>query len=315
MGKVSKLVRPLKVTGRGVGLVSHAGLVLVGRVADAVGLTAGFEAAVGGLPWRRHDPARTLLQLVFTLADGGSCVSDLAGLAGGHGLFGPVASTPTAWRTLERIGPAELRGLDRATASARELAWRADRERTEGFVIDLDATIVTTRADKQDAAPTWKRTYGHHPLLAMDAARREVLALMLRPGNAGSNTAEDHVVVLGEAVAALPAAERAGHQSGEDPDLVQVSGLVRADAGGASHWLTEECRDRNLRFSVGFWVDGAVRDGLLLAQEEDWVPAVEPGGKTRKGAWIQELTRLVPLAGWPSGTRLIVRRERPHPGA
>ena len=138
---------------------------------------------------------------------------------------------------------------------------------------------------------------------------------MLRPGNAGSNTAADHVVVLGDAIAALPADWRAGHDNGDEADLVRVAGLVRADSAGASHWLVEECGHRNLRFSVGYQIDGRVRDGLLLAQEEDWQPAIERDGQRRSGAWVQELTGLVDLAGWPEGTRLIVRRERPHPGA
>jgi Transposase DDE domain group 1 len=315
VANATRLVRSLSVTDRGQGLVSHAGLVWLGRVADATGLTSGFNTAMAALSRRRHDPGRTLLQLVLTLADGGMCVSDLAGLRGTGRLFGPVASVPTAWRSFNRIGPAELRGLDRAVSAAREVAWRATGEEPAGFVIDLDATLVTTKADKQDAAPTWKRTYGHHPLLAMDAARGEVLAVMLRPGNAGSNTAADHVVVLGQALDALPARERAGHQPGDDPGLVRAEGLVRADAGGASHWLVEECGDRNLQFSVGYWIDGRVRDALLLAQEEDWTPAIGAGGGPRPGAFVQELTGLVALAGWPIGTRLIVRRERPHPGA
>ena len=90
--------------------------------------------------------------------------------------------------------------------------WRADPggDRTE-IVIDLDASIITTKADKQDAAPTWKRTYGHHPLFAIDAERGEILAQLLRPGNARSNTAVDHVTVLGAAIDALPEREAAGH--------------------------------------------------------------------------------------------------------
>ncbi len=254
--------------------------------------------------------------MVLALADGASCVSDLAALRDQGRLFGPVASHPTAWRTVDRLGPVELRGLDRAVATARETAWRADpHTASEVLVIDLDATLVTTRADKQDAAPTWKRTYGHHPLLAMDAARGEVLACLLRPGNAGSNSATDHVTVLGAAVDALPAREAAGHRPGDEPTEPIVKVLARADAGGASHWLAEECRDRNIAYSLGFFVDGRVRDALLLTQEEDWAPAVEPGGRRRRGAYVTEITTLVDLAAWPSGTRLVVRRERPHPGA
>jgi hypothetical protein len=147
--KATRLVRPLSVTGGGEGLVSHAGLVWLGRVADATGLAGGFHTAMRALPRRRHDPGRTLLQVVLTLADGGSCVSDLAGLAGSAGLFGPVASVPTAWRSFNRVGPAELRGLDRAVAAAREVAWRAryrGRSRggheVEAYGLDVERRVV-----------------------------------------------------------------------------------------------------------------------------------------------------------------------------
>ena len=176
-------------------------------------------------------------------------------------------------------------------------------------------TLVTTKADKEDAAATYKRTYGHHPVLAMCAETGEVLTVMLRPGNAGSNTAADHVVVLGAAIAQLPEAWRAGHQPGDDPAEATRSVVVRADAAGASHWFAEECRDRNIGYSLGFYIDHRIRDALLLVQEEDWEPAVEPGGRRRAGAEVVELTDLVNLDTWPDRTRLIVRRERPHPGA
>ena len=179
----------------------------------------------------------------------------------------------------------------------------------------IDATIVRTRADKQDAAATYKRTYGHHPLLAMAGDCDEVLAGMLRPGNAGANTAADHVAVLGDAIAALPPVWRAGHQRGDHPDDAPKELVVRADAGGASHWLTEECRARNIRFSPRYQITGRVRDALMMVDDDAWSPAVNAKGTSRPGAEVVELTDLVDLPAWPTGTRLIVRRETPHPGA
>jgi hypothetical protein len=289
----------------------------LGELADAVGLTGGLIDATRALAWRRHRPGRTLAQVVLALADGAGCVSDLAGLRDQQALFGPVPSHPTAWRTFARLGPAELRGIDRAVAAARAVAWAADGDHDDDgpMIIDLDATLVETRADKQDAAPTYKRGYGHHPLLAMDAAKGEILAQMLRPGNAGSNTAEDHVIVLGRALDALPDAYRRGHRPGDPADTVVNDVLVRADSAGATHWLAEECADRNLRYSLGYHITGRVRDALLLVQEEDWLPARDAGGRRRDGAWVIELTPLVDLSAWPPGARLICRRERPHPGA
>jgi hypothetical protein len=316
MGDDISLVRPRTVTGRGEGLASHAGLVWLGGVADAVGLAEGLERATGELGWRRHRPGRTLGQMVLALADGADCLSDLAALRDQPGLFGPVASQATAWRTFDRLGPAELRGIDGAVADARAAAWDADRDGEEaGLIIDIDATLIATRADKGDAAATYKRTYGHHPLLAMIAERGEILAGMLRPGNAGSNTAEDHVVVLSQAIDALPEDWRRGHQPGDPADQTAKELLVRADSAGASHWLAEECQDRNSRFSFGYQITGRIRDALLLVQEEDWVPAHDGDGCRRDGAWVSELSDLVDMAGWPPATRLICRRERPHPGA
>jgi hypothetical protein len=315
VSEATRLVQPRTVTNDGHGLVSHAGLVLVGEVADRTGLTAGFSAAMTERPRRRHDPGVTLAQMAIALADGATCVSDLAVLRDQPGLFGPVASEATAWRTIAGLAPGEYRRLAGARARARSAAWAAGAGPGGDLVIDLDATLVTTKADKEDAAATYKRSYGHHPLLAMCAETGEVLTIMLRPGNAGSNTAADHVMVLGAAVAQLPRDWQAGHLAGDPSDQVRRPVLARADAGGASHWFAEECQDRNITYSLGYWIDHRIRDALLLVQEEDWEPAVEPGGRRRPGAQVVELTDLVDLDAWPPGTRLIVRRERPHPGA
>jgi len=306
------------VTGDGEGIVSHAGLVWLGGVADAVGLTGEMRHATRRLSWRKHQPGLALIHMALGLADGATCLSDLAALRDQPRLFGPVASHPTAWRAFNRLGPVELRGIDTAITAARTRAW--DASGVDGlvdgeFVIDIDATLVTTRADKQDAAPTYKRTYGHHPLLAMSATRGEILALQLRAGNAGSNTAEDHVTVLTDAIDALPDTMRVGHGHGDDPIHVTTAMLVRTDSAGASHWFADECRDRNVNFSFGYQITGRIRDALMFIREDAWRPAVDNDGAQRDGAWIIELTDNVTMTDWPSGTRVIVRRERPHPGA
>jgi hypothetical protein len=255
-------------------------------------------------------------QMVLALADGASCLSDLAVLRNQPALAGAVASEATVWRTFNSVGATELRGLTRARASARERAWAAGAGPDgEVMAVDLDATLVTTRADKQDAAPTFKRTYGHYPLLAMTGDCGEVLAGMLRAGNAGSNTAEDHVIVLGHAIDALPEQWRAGHLRGDHPDDAAKELIVRADAGGTTHWLAEECADRNIAFSLGYGIDGRVRDAVTFTPDEHWRPAVDTNGEPRPGAEVVEVTGLVDLGAWPDRTRLIVRRERPHPGA
>jgi len=304
------------VTGDGAGMVSHAGIAWLAETADLAGLTAGLSAAMTQVPHRRHDPGRTLAQMVVALADGATCLSDLAAVRSQSSMFGPVASEATVWRTFEHIGPVELRGIAAARAAARARAWSAGAGPAgEGLIIDFDATLINTKADKQDARPNYKRGYGHHPLLAIVAETDEVLCAKLRPGNAGSNTAVDHVTVLADALDQLPAEWSAGHAVGDHPDQVEHRVLIRADAGGASHWFAEECVGRNLRFSFGFHIDHRVRDGVMMIPTGCWHPAIDAGGARRDGAEVVELTDVVDLSTWPDGTRLIVRRERPHPGA
>jgi Transposase DDE domain group 1 len=90
--------------------------------------------------------------------------------------------------------------------------------------LDVDATITIDHSDnKENAAATWKHTFGYHPLLVFldrpDIAAGEALAGLLRPGNAGSNTAADHVKVLGWALDSLPPPYRPGP---DNPDAPQV---------------------------------------------------------------------------------------------
>jgi DDE family transposase len=204
------VTQPRTVAGDGEGLVSRGGLVWLGEMADRSGLTAGLSQVLAGAPRRRHDPGVGLAQLAVALADGAECLSDLDALRAQPQLFGPVPSRTSAQRAFRALGPAELRRLAGARAAARAVAWAAGAgpDGNEA-TIDLDATIVRTKAD-EDAAPTHKRTYGHHPHLAMLAETGEVLAGMFRPGHAGANNAADHVVVLAAAIDQLQGGSSAG---------------------------------------------------------------------------------------------------------
>jgi hypothetical protein len=175
--------------------------------------------------------------------------------------------------------------------------------RPESITLDIDATLLTAHSDKERATGTYEHGYGFHPLGCWLDETGEALAAILRPGNAGSNTAEDHFTVLGLALAQLPA---------EDLDR-EI--LVRADIGGATHAFTADCRDAGIRFSVGYALDETVRKAILQLPESAWVPAIDADGAERDGAWVAELTDHLDLSAWPGGSRLIVRRERPHPGA
>lgn len=297
-------------------MVSHAGVGLLRETAELSGLVTGVSAALidtyRGVPV--HSPGRVFTDLAVAVADGADAVSGIGVLTDRVDLFGAVASMPTAWRLLERLDAEHLPTVAAARAVARANAWAAGAAPPAGVElrIDLDATITIAHSEKENAAPTWKRTFGFHPLLAFldrpDIAGGEALAGLLRPGNAGSNTAADHVIVLDAALAQLPEPVRPG---GEHCPGV----LVRTDAAGATHAFAAACRDRGVRFSLGFAVDHRIQRAVDLIPESCWAPAINTDDTLREGAWVAEATGMIDLSPWPAGTRLILRKERPHPGA
>jgi len=305
MVKRSRCRRGLKVTTGGRGVVSHAGARLLADVADGVGLTGGLSAAMAPTKQRRrgHDRGEVVVDLAVMIADGGERISDLAVLRDQSALFGEVASNPTAWRTLEAIDDDALARIKAARAEARAAAWAAGAD--PGFyVIDIDGTLVGSHSEKEGAAPTYKRGFGFHPLVSYLDATGESLAGLLRPGNAGSGTAADHVTILDESLAQLPV----------DPADVEV--VVRADSAGCSHDFLDACADRHVRFVVGHPLTQDIAALLVDVPARRWVAAISADGTDeRDGAQVTEITKKVDLSGWPAGTRLIARREDPHPGA
>jgi len=300
MGRNS--IGKVEVAADATGLTSRAGTALLALVAQRLGLTDGLGGALAGTRERRsaHDPGAVFCDLSVMLADGGRCVSDVAALAGQPALFGEVASVSTARRVVLSIGADELDRVRQARATARQRAWAAGAA-PERVIIDFDATPVTSHSEKELAAGHHKGGFGFHPLAA--TCGREVLAAILRAGNAGANNAEDHLTVLDLALEQLP------------PEALDGEILARADAAGANHRFAAACRETDICFSLGYAITEPVREAILALPESAWTPAVNADGKLREGAWVAELTGQVNLEGWPAGTRLICRRERPHPGA
>jgi hypothetical protein len=297
-----------EVTTDGTGVVSHAGAALLRGLADRVGLTKalGWRAAAA----RRHRDAAVLRDLAVMLADGGDCLSDLAVLRDQPELFGPVASTPTAWRVVERVAtdPDGLARLRAARAHGRARAWAAGAHPDpELLIVDADATLVLAHSDaKQGAGGTYKGSFGFHPLLAYldrGQAPGEPLAGLLRPGNAPAGGADDLIELVDLALAQLPAAAR------DQPVL------VRSDSAGASTRLAWHLRDDQVGFSLGMPIDAHLREAILTQPEQAWTPAVDGDGQLRAGAEVCELTGWIDLHTWPTGTRAICRREDAHPGA
>jgi hypothetical protein len=303
--------------------VGQAGGVVLVETIRASGLDTALTAALR--PWRKplavHDPAKMLLDLAVALAVGGDCLADVSLLRGEPGVYGAVASDPTISRLVDSLADdvdQVLAAVDTARAQARARAWALAGRAAPGHasdgaspvIIDLDATLVTSHSDKEDARATFKRGYGFHPLCAFidhgPAGTGEPVHLLLRPGNAGSNTAADHIAVTGRALAQLP-----GYRPGGRPGRKV---LIRTDGAGATHafldWLTE----RRLSYSIGFTL-GDITEVLATIPEQAWTPAYTADREVRDGAWVAELTGLLDLTSWPPGMRVIVRKERPHPGA
>ncbi len=329
----------LKVSADGAGVVSHAGVGLLREIADLSGLSSQVSEVLADTfkgPWV-HDPGRVFTDLAAAVADGADCVSGIGQLLDQQAQHGPVASVTTTWRMIDqRIDTQHLAGVKKARSEAREKVWATGGAPQVGttLVIDVDATITIDQSEgKENSASTWKRTYGYHPLLAFldrpDISGGEALAALLRPGNAGSNTAADHIIVLTEALASVPAQYRPTPDGPEGPDVLDRTNapkvLVRSDSAGATHTFAKACREQGVGFSFGFAVTAPVKEAIVVLGEAAvpahfdginvWTDAVNSDGSTRDGAWIAEATAVVDLSAWPVGTRLILRKERPHPGA
>ena len=320
----------ITVTADGAGVVSHAGSRLLADLADVTTLTVELSAVLEGARGERprHDPGRVLVNLAVAIADGAEAISDIAVLADQSALFGPVASDSTCWRLIDALDERRLSAVAGARARAREVAW-AQRAETAGrafarsrvagttgleaLVIDLDAHVLICHSEEQ-TAPTFKHTFGYHPLLAYLDNTSEFLAGVLRPGNAGSNTAADHITVLDQALAQIPDQYRHGHPI-----------LVRTDGAGCTKAFLAHIRSLRstgvaCEFSVGWTITGREHTAIATLGASDWTAAVDVDGERRPldEAAVAEITGLLPastLTAYPAGTRVVVRRERPHPGA
>lgn len=302
-----------------------------------------------------HDPGQVLADLAVMLADGGAAIGDIAALADQPDLHGPVASPATAWRVLAGIDDRRLADRRRARAAAQERAWLARAEATgrglpparaagrdlDYVVLDIDATLIEVHSEKEMTSPHFKGGFGYHPILCFLDNTNEALAGILRTGRAGSNTAADHIAVLDQALGQLPEHARAGRI------------LVRTDGAGCSpdflDHLVDQPDHRALEYSVGYAVTEDVREAIALLPEWAWVSAIDADGGHRDGAQVAEITDVLvevrrlttarrrreraqkaqasgqkirteptertATPAWPAGMRVLVRRERPHPGA
>jgi hypothetical protein len=179
----------------------------------------------------------------------------------------------------------------------------AGKRLTGWVVIDIDATLITAHSEKAGAAVTFKKTFGFHPLAAWCANTTESLSMLLRSGNAGSNTVTDHITVLTAALAQIPGSSTARI-------------LVRIDGAGATHELLEHLEQlntarRTVRYTVGWKMTDADEHAIGLLPEQAWQDSLAQDGTLQAERGIAELTGLNTRTGWPGRMRLLVRRTRP----
>jgi hypothetical protein len=313
-GRKAKIV----VSSDGKGIICQAGGLLLLETLRVTGLGRGLSRALER--WRApravHDPGKIVADLAVTLALGGDCLADIAVLRSSQELFGPIASDPTVSRLVTGLAadPARaLKAIRAARAAARERAWQLAGARAPGsggelIPVDIDATVVIAHSEKEQATPTWKKTFGFHPIAVFadhgPTGTGEALAMLLRPGRAGSNTAADHIHAARLGLAQIP-------------KHLHKQVLIRTDSGGGTHeflaWLTAP--HRRLKYSIGFPITEDMQPLVLAIPAHGWEQACNAGGEPRDGAWVADITAMLDLSSWPKGMRIIVRKERPHPGA
>lgn len=309
-------------------LISSSGALLLQETSRVAGLDRGLSRWLS--PWRaaraEHDPGKVLLDVATAVALGGDCLADVAALRCQPEVFGSVASDPTVSRVFASLAgevDAAVAAIRAVRAEARARVWARARplagipgNRAGGQVIlDIDATLVTAHSDKEGAEPTFKRGFGFAPMCSfVDHGQHgtgEPLALDLRPGKASPWNSADHISTLNNALAQLPEGERA-----------QV--LVRADTGACSKAFLHHVTDTGLEYTIGFQAADTVKAAIQAIPEQAWRAALDGDGEPRDGAQVAELTAWMPTPArssrpgpkdWPTGMRVIARRERPHPGA
>jgi Transposase DDE domain group 1 len=326
-----KWLKGLAVQVAGHGVVSHVGTAGLRALAFKTGLTGALSSALR-VPRRvvRHERGQVLSDLAVMIADGGRAIGHIRTLRDQGELFGPVASASTCWRALAEINDRRRAGIQTARARVRRRVWDLITARHgrippsvtpygdlgSWIVIRLDATIQIAHSDKEQAAGTFKGTYGHHPLTAWCDNTGESLAIKLRAGNAGANTTSDHIEVLSAAIAAIPGRYRRRI-------------LITIDGAGASIELLKHIQSLNrgswqVHYSVGFDLDERVRTAIADLPETAWAAVLDDEGHARDldEAGAAEVTGLLresaggdQLSTWPPGMRVLVRREKPGSGA
>jgi hypothetical protein len=308
----------LEVTADGNGLVGHAGGILLCKLADQCGLTAALDGALtvkGASPLLSRGVV--LVSAAIAIAMGATAMADIAVLGQLAPVLGRAPSASTVRRALDLASDRVLARIALARARIRKHVWQqieaaggfpwleiAGKSLAGWLFIDMDGTLITAHSEKQGAAPTWKMGFGFHPLAGWCANTRECLDMLLRPGNAGSNTFADHKDVLDRALKQVPAKFRR-----------RV--MVRIDGAGASHdlirhLLTLSSPRRTVLFTCGWMITASDEQAIAAVPDGAWKPGVTQDGDIEEDKDTAEITHLMSRAeNWPDGLRWIARRVKP----
>jgi hypothetical protein len=308
----------LEVTSDGSGLAGHVGAVVLRQLADRLGLTAALDRTLtmkGKFP--QLSRGVVLVSTAIAIALGATAMADIEVLGQLAPVLGAAPSDSTVRRVLDMATDRMLARIAQARARIRKHAWEliedaggfpwiavAGKILEKWLVIDMDGTLITAHSDKENAKPTWKMGYGFHPLGAWLANTRECLAMLLRPGNAGSNTFTDHKDVLTAALQQVPAASRRRT-------------LIRLDGAGASHHLVRHLlglstRRMTVLFTCGWTILDSDEDAIAALPASAWQPGLLQDGGLEDDKDCAEITHLMSRAeDWPDGLRFIARRVKP----
>jgi hypothetical protein len=318
---------PASLTGQA--LVSHAGLGVLTGFLNAVGFRKLCEDRFSQFvpSMAVHRPGRILGSLAVMLAAGGEQVTDVDQLRAAPALFGTVASEATISRFMARVKDqpeAFAYGFATMQRTLRSKVWAAAGKRNPGrrataadpLIIDIDASLVHVHSEKEKAAGTYKGGYGFSPLIAIvdygqDNGTGEILAVLMRPGNKGANSARDHIEVLTRALAQLPEDFYDGHGN-----LIGEKILIRTDSAGASREFLDHLHSLGIQFSTSFALPVA-NERLIgwINEKKYWEPATDQHGNERRDAWVIDASKVLNLKNYPPGTRIHLRAEPLHPGA
>lgn len=318
---------PTQLTGQA--LVSHAGLSVLTSFLNALDFRQLREDRLSQFvpATATHRPGKILGALALSLAAGGEQATDIDQLRAAPELFGPVASDATVSRFMGRIKDqpeAFAYGFATMTRSLRSKVWAASGPRNPArlatsanpLIIDIDASLVHVHSDKENSAGTYKGGYGFSPMIAMaDYGKTngtgEVLAVQLRPGNRGANSAKSHIEVLNQALAQLP-----DDFYDEHGNLQAEKILVRTDSAGSSREFLHHLQSLGIQFSTSYSLP-VIKERFIRWTDEKkyWEPALDVEGDQRDDAWVIDASKVIELKDYPPGTRIYLRAEPLHPGA